>query len=139
LSRLDQVHRIPRRRIEDARGVFVKALTGMEENLPPQVGEVYIVTTLTGQVRGNHYHPVTSEWFTVVIGQLVTRYLDPQTGEAREITLDAHAAESLYMPAGIAHAFKNIGQETAVMIAYADHTYDPADTIAYTVIDETSR
>ncbi len=136
MSRLDDVQRIKRRRIEDARGVFVKALTGLEENLASQVGEVYIVTTLTGQVRGNHYHPVTSEWFTVVIGQLVTRYLDVQTGEAREVTLDAAAGETLYMPAGIAHAFKNTGQETAVMIAYADHTYDPADTIPFTVIGE---
>ncbi len=136
MSKIDDVQRIPRRRIEDARGVFVKALTGLEKNLPQQVGEVYVVTTLTGQVRGNHYHPVTSEWFTVVIGQLVTRYLDPQTGEAREVTLDAAAGETLYMPAGIAHAFKNVGQETAVMIAYADHTYDPADTIAYSVIGE---
>lgn len=131
MSTLADVRLIPRRRLDDPRGWFLKVLKGDEEGLPSQTGEIYLSVADPGEVRGSHYHPCASEWFTVVQGNAVLRLLDPASGDRQDVALSAAQPVTVYVPAGIAHAFINPPHETQQMmiIAYADRLYDPADTI----------
>lgn len=132
----DKVKLIPRELKSDERGWFLKVITGNEENLPLWTGEVYVTMGHPGQVRGNHYHIQTNEWFTVIQGTAVAVAADPLTGERREWTLDGKDPATLYIPAGIAHAFKNPAgsQNSMLLIAYADQKFQPLDTIQFNLV-----
>jgi dTDP-4-dehydrorhamnose 3,5-epimerase-like enzyme len=136
LSRLNQVRLIARRLLADDRGWLLKVMDGKEESLSQQFGEIYLVMASAGQVRANHYHLRTSEWFTLVMGRAVLRIEDPQTGEQKEMLLDAAVPQTVFVPAGIGHAFKNPEDSGSdmMLIAYADRQYEPTDTIALKVL-----
>jgi len=75
---------------------------------------------------------LTAEWFTVVMGKAEVVLSDVETGETRHMLLNADDPITLYIPAGVGHAFKNPDTTTDIMIfaMYADRLYDPADTVA---------
>ena len=133
---LNRVAVISRMRRADGRGWFLKVMDGTEAALPPTFGEIYSVMALPGQVRANHYHEKTSEWFTVVKGRALLTLADPVSNERREMYLRAAEPQTVFVPAGVAHAFKNPEDSGAelLLIAYADHPYDPTDTVQFTLL-----
>ena len=132
---IDQVRFLPRRLIADERGWFLKVLDGGEEGLPGRVGEVYLTMAVPGQARGNHYHPLCAEWFTIVQGRALLMVADPVSGERAEWWLDAAEPQTVFMPAGLAHVFVNPveASDPFLLVAYAANQFDPADTISYAV------
>ena len=135
MSLIDAIRFIPRRLIGDERGWFLKVVDGLEEGIPPHTGEVYLTLAYPGQARGNHYHPETAEWFTVVEGRAMLQVEDPQTRAHAQWWLDAIEPQTVFMPAGLAHVFVNpVGAAGPfLLVAYAANSYDPADTIPYSV------
>lgn len=127
---LDKIRLIPRRKIKDNRGWFLKVIDGKEQGLPNFTGEVYLTYATPLQKKGEHYHPKANEWFTLLQGQSRVRLFDIITNEQHEIFLDAANPQTLFVPSGIAHAFDNLS-ETAdfLLLAYTDQLYDPIDTI----------
>lgn len=135
MSRLEAVQRIPRSFHSDDRGWLLKVLDGQEEHLRAVVGESYLTMSTPGQVRGNHYHLVTSEWFTVVLGRAVLTLCDPEVGERTSMELDAGQPVTVYVPAGVAHVVRAHEDEPeTLLVVYADHPYDPADTVPFDVL-----
>jgi len=120
---------IARKTHVDARGVLFKVIDGTEPRLPQGIGEFYVATLLPGMSRGGHYHVRTHEWFTVIEGKVNALVWDVGTGRLGEFELDGGTPGTLYVPAGTAHFFRNRHQSTAIMVAYANQRYDPADTI----------
>lgn len=135
MSLIDQVQFLPRRRIADERGWFLKVLDGGEAGLPGHVGEVYLTMAVPGQARGNHYHPKCAEWFAIVVGKALLMVADPVSGERAEWWLDAAQPQTVYMPAGLAHVFVNPADAAGdfVLAAYAADRYDPADTVPFAI------
>ena len=132
---IDQMRFIARCKLSDERGWFLKVIDGTEADIPAHVGEVYLTHALPGQARGNHYHPQTAEWFTLIEGRARLQVEDPASGECGEWWLDAGEPQTVYMPAGLAHVFVNAADAPApfLLLAYAANRYDPADTIAFEV------
>lgn len=130
---IDRITIIPRRELADQRGRFLKVLDGGEAGLPGRVGEVYLTSAKPGEARGNHYHPLCAEWFTIVAGSARLLLADPQSGERAELALSAADPQTIHVPAGIAHVFVNAADaaEDFLLIAYAAERYDPADTLPY--------
>jgi len=135
MSLIETIRFIPRRLISDERGWFLKIIDGHEEDIPPHTGEVYLTFAHPGQARGNHYHPQTPEWFTVVQGRALLQVADPLTGERGQWWLDAAVPQTVFMPIGLAHVFVNPDGATSpfLLVAYAANAYDPADTVPYPV------
>ena len=133
MSLIDAVRMIPRRLISDERGWFLKVIDGNEADIPPRTGEVYLTMALPGQARGDHYHPATAEWFTVVEGRALLLVEEPQTGARAQWWLAAAEPQTVYMPPGLAHVFVNPEDAAGpfLLVAYAANGYDPADTIPY--------
>ena len=132
---IDRITLTPRRLIADERGWFLKVIDGGEEHIPPHTGEVYLTMAVPGQARGNHYHPETDEWFTIVAGAALLLVEDPATGERAEFRLTAADPHTVYMPAGLAHVFVNPAEATEdfLLIAYAANRYDQTDTVPFAV------
>ena len=131
MSLIDNMRFIPRRLIADERGWFLKVIDGKEEGLPAHTGEIYLTHAVPGQARGNHYHPRTAEWFTMLTGAAQLIVEDRFTGERREFALSAIEPQTVYMPAELSHVFVNPADATEpfLLLAYAENLYDPADTI----------
>ena len=131
MSVLDGVRIIRRERRADPRGWLLKVVVGNEPGLGPELGEVYVVMAAPGEVRGNHHHERTAEWFTVIDGEADLLLRDVRTRERQTIRLRADEPTTVHVPPGIAHAFRNPpeARQPMLLIAYADRRYDPADTI----------
>lgn len=131
---VDKIQIIPRRLLLDDRGWFLKVITGKEDGLPPYTGEVYLTMGKPGQVKGEHYHPIANEWFTVIAGESKLIVEDVETRERLELDLCFDDAKTIMIPHGIAHAFMNTSNQDLVVIAYTDQLYVPQDTIAYKLV-----
>lgn len=128
----------PLRRLEDARGHFVKILQVRHlEGLA--FGEVYLSAGGPGEVRGSHYHERTTEWFCPVAGRGVL-YLAEVDGARRErVVLNAAAPVSVRVPPRVAHALVADRDSDLHVLAVTDVEYDPADTDTYPMTLEAIR
>lgn len=132
---IEEVELIPRRLIIDQRGWFLKVIEGKESGMSQGVGEVYLTMANPGQVRGNHYHLLANEWFTIVNGKARVILEDPSDGSRREFNLSSENPFTLFVPAGIAHCFVNSADSHEfLLVAYSDKYYDPNDTVPYSLI-----
>ena len=128
---IEKVQIISRKLIRDERGWFLKVITGKEEGLPPHSGEVYLTMGRPGQMRGGHYHPLASEWFTIIEGSATLKLEDLESKEKMSIKLHFEDAKTVFVPHGVAHGFFNDTDEDFIVLAYSDRLYAPADTITY--------
>jgi dTDP-4-dehydrorhamnose 3,5-epimerase len=111
---------------EDARGSLKKVF--QQNRLEGDyVREVYLLYTRRGGVRGNHYHRVTLEYFTVVSGRARVFLQDLPGGPVRQYTVDGADNQVIKVPPGVAHAFRNDGEEPLVLLALSTREYDPKD------------
>jgi dTDP-4-dehydrorhamnose 3,5-epimerase-like enzyme len=88
-------------------------------------GQVYLFTVNPGVTRGNHYHTAKNEWFHLASGKADLILQDTATGERTVIELDEGRPESVFIPAGTAHAVHNQNPFPALIIAYIDQEFDP--------------
>ena len=130
---IEHVKIIPRHLIKDSRGWFFKAITGKEEGLPQNTGEVYLTMGKPGQTKGGHYHPKAVEWFTIIEGEAILKLEDIETHERKEILLSLEKEITVFIPNKVAHALVNNGDRDFILLAYTDKLYDPADTITYKI------
>ena len=126
----ERIEIIQRKRIEDSRGWFLKAITGLEKGLPEYTGEIYTVYSEKGASRGGHYHKDATEWFTLLIGKSRLELKDMNTNELMTIDLDANNPITIVIPPYVAHRFDAIGNNSFLLLAYTDKLFDPNDTIA---------
>ena len=129
----DKIQVIPRHLLKDERGWFLKVITGKEDGLPNYTGEVYITVGLQGQKKGGHFHRLTKEWFTLIEGDAILKLEDIVTNERIELPLTLEDAITVVVPPNVAHEFVNNGNSRFVVVAYADQSYIPSDTISYTI------
>ena len=109
----------------DGRGELVKVLTSSGLGGKAPFGEIYLIRTQPGEVRGRHYHDHTTEWFIALRGKMRIRLVLPGTDRAKDVVLDGADPKVLKVPAGVAHALKPEGEESPLLLAYADREYDP--------------
>jgi dTDP-4-dehydrorhamnose 3,5-epimerase-like enzyme len=124
---------IPREKIQDSRGWFLKIINGHEEHLPQFTGEIYIISANPGETKGEHYHLKANEWFLLIKGKCRLKLCDTIDNEYFEIILEDSLPRTIFIPAKIAHSFENKSGEDFMLIAYTDRLYDPSDTIAFSI------
>jgi dTDP-4-dehydrorhamnose 3,5-epimerase len=117
----------PLRRLEDARGWFLKAI--QQRHLAGHsFGEAYLSVGAPGETRANHYHERTTEWFCPVAGRGML-YLAAVDGVARlAVRFDAVAPVSVRVPPRVAHSLVADADVGLAVLAVADVEYDPRDT-----------
>lgn len=124
----------------DERGWLLKVL--MRHHIAEanrDFGEIYLTAARTGQVKGNHYHNETREWFCLVQGRARLVMRDLETDEITEIEMSGDAPATVEVPPRIAHAIQCVGDDLAILLAYADQPYDAdnPDEVRYVLIEPT--
>ena len=109
---------------KDHRGFLLRLVR--KEHVDDRIfGDSYIVSSIPGVVRGNHFHKRTTEWFCLIKGK---GCLGLKKGEQVDfINLDDKNFKLIEIPPGIAHAIKNTGDEVMIFFAYADERFNPDD------------
>lgn len=104
----------------DARGAVFEPL---EPQLLGGWRNVHAVITEPGAVRGNHRHLRGTE-VSSVSGAALVRY--QEGGEIREVRVPAGAVWRFEFPPGVAHAFKNTGDRSFLIVSFNTELHDPA-------------
>jgi dTDP-4-dehydrorhamnose 3,5-epimerase-like enzyme len=115
---------------QDARGyVFEPLRSGFGD-----FGNVHVVYTIPGVVRGNHYHVKGTEVCSVS-GPTLVRYRE--AGEVHDVQVPADQVWRFTFPPGVAHAFRNEGTVPNVLAAFNTEVHDPvhSDAVKEVLLD----
>lgn len=115
----------------DARGSLFEPLNDRE--LAAQ-RNVHVVLTEPDCIRGNHYHPHSTE-VTAVVGPCLVRLKE---GEGiRDVAVPAGETWRFTIPPGVVHAYRNTGKSLMVLVSFNTSAHDPAnpDTVRETILE----
>ena len=128
---MDGVEVIPLDKKEDARGWLLKVL--MQHQVPGggPFGEIYVCSSHAGQVRAQHYHKQTTEWFCVIRGRGNLKLESVETGETERFRLDSNDPCVVVIPPGVAHEITPSEGYELLRLAYADQSYDAESPDTY--------
>ena len=104
---------------KDARGYVFEPLEGAALG---RYGNVHVVYTVPGVVRGNHRHRVGTE-ISSVTGPTLVRY--KQDGDIHDVRVPDGEVWRFEFPPGVAHAFKNEGTQPSMLAAFNTEGHDP--------------
>lgn len=109
----------------DGRGYLFEAFHSTDAH----IAYAYVCAAWPGMVKAWHYHLKHEDKFVVVGGvakiQLVDLRAESSTvGEANSFVLTATHPQLVWIPARVAHGFKAIVGETAVLLNFPDMLYD---------------
>lgn len=117
---------INRTKHSDDRGSFTELLKSNS------FGQVSVNIIKPGITKGGHYHFNKWEQFIVVKGVCEIEETNIFTNEKELYRVDDTNIDSVYMKPGFLHSIKNIGNEDAVVIIYANENYDPDNPDTHT-------
>ena len=94
---------------------------------------VHVVLTQPNAVRGNHYHREAWE-ITTVFGPCQVRWRDADG--MHDVDVPAGAAWRFRFPPGVAHAYRNTGTTTMVLVSFSSRPHDPSggDTVRAAIL-----
>jgi len=120
---------------EDKRGFLIEFLSARDlHDRDKMFAQIYCATLLPGSARGNHFHKKKNEWITVISGKVRLSVEDTVSHKRRELIIDASSGGSLArvrVGRNVAHLIENIGNNSAVIVAYTTKVYDSADLDQY--------
>lgn len=114
----------------DERGYLVEVLKNFELD-KKEFGQIYVTTTSPNMVRANHHHKEKTEWMIVVKGKGLLRVIDPETKKVIDLELIGDDPKVVEISPNTPHAIKNIGNDTMILISYADKQYDKNNPDTY--------
>ncbi len=134
----------PLRRFTDSRGWLSELFRDDElpEGFKPVMG--YASITHPGVARGPHEHREQADGFAFIFGTFEITVWENRPGRERvKQVITAGTANPIFMvvPAGVVHAYRNIGEEDGLVLNFPDQLYaghgkkDPVDEIRHEDID----
>ncbi len=119
----------------DDRGYFLEVLrlgSGLAANFAPGELQVSAALSYPGTIKAFHYHQLQTDCWTVPVGSLQVALVDLRRQSptyARKNTLYVGLARpwQILIPPGVAHGYKVIGTEAALMVYGTDRIYNPLD------------
>jgi dTDP-4-dehydrorhamnose 3,5-epimerase-like enzyme len=117
-----RIHELTKKK--DSRGWLLKVVMNRDITGNKEFGEIYVTAAYPGNVKGEHYHEQTSEWFCVVKGKGQLLVMDKYGHEKEEILMGDDNMVTVEVKPNIIHAIKNIGEDMMYLLAYSDTAYD---------------
>jgi dTDP-4-dehydrorhamnose 3,5-epimerase len=119
----------------DDRGHFLEVLRvgrGLPGHFPAATTQVSATLTHPAVVKAFHYHLRQYDCWTVVNGMLQVALADlrtgsPTFGQRNTLYVGTLRPWQLLIPPGVAHGYKVIGRDPAVLVYATSRFYDPAD------------
>jgi dTDP-4-dehydrorhamnose 3,5-epimerase len=119
----------------DDRGHFLEVQRighGLAASFPAATSQVSATVTYPGVVKAFHYHLRQFDCWTVVKGMLQVALADlrrtsPTFGQRNTLYVGEKRPWQVLIPPGVAHGYKVIGGESAVLVYVTSRFYDPSD------------
>jgi len=116
---------------EDERGFTVKPFEGKELT---SIHNIHLVSLNPGTVRGNHFHPTQREYIFIMGNKAKLVMVDSANGTRSEKIIDGKGCSLIIVPPKVAHAVKNISNETIYLLCYTDNPLSPEKDVIKKVI-----
>lgn len=119
----------------DDRGYFLEVARMGEDlaaSLAPQDAQVSAAASYPGTIKAFHYHQNQTDYWAVVAGMFQVALVDlravsPSFGVKNTLYIGVLRPWRLLIPPGVAHGYKVVGRDTAVLTYLTSRKYDPAD------------
>jgi dTDP-4-dehydrorhamnose 3,5-epimerase len=125
----------------DDRGYFLEVQRmgrGLAAEFPAATTQVSAAVNYPGTIKAFHYHLHQTDCWTPVGGLLQIALVDlrtasPTYGARNTLYAGALRPWQILIPPGVAHGYKVVGQEPALLVYLTDRFYNPTDEgrIAY--------
>lgn len=125
----------------DDRGYFLEIQrmgNGLAADFPPDQVQISAALSYPGTIKAFHYHLEQTDCWTVSAGMLQVALVDLRAGSRtfgvkNTVYTGVQRPWQILIPPGVAHGYKVIGQEPAVLVYMTDQFYNPRDEgrIAY--------
>jgi dTDP-4-dehydrorhamnose 3,5-epimerase len=119
----------------DDRGYFLEVQRigrGLAADFPPASTQVSAALNYPGAIKAFHYHRCQTDCWTPAKGMLQVALADLREGSRtyglrNTLYVGVLRPWQILIPPGVAHGYKVIGADPAVLIYTTDRFYDPAD------------
>jgi dTDP-4-dehydrorhamnose 3,5-epimerase len=119
----------------DDRGYFMEVQRighGLAADFPPATSQIAAAMNYAGAVKAFHYHLHQTDCWTPVKGLLQVALADLRVnsstyGHRNTLYMGPMRAWQLVIPPGVAHGYKVIGHEDALLVYMTDQFYNPQD------------
>jgi dTDP-4-dehydrorhamnose 3,5-epimerase len=125
----------------DDRGYFLEVQRigrGLAAHFPPESTQTSTAFNYPGTIKAFHYHLHQTDCWTPIGGLLQIALVDlragsPTYGARNTLYAGALRPWQILIPPGVAHGYKVVGQELALLVYLTDQFYNPTDEgrIAY--------
>jgi dTDP-4-dehydrorhamnose 3,5-epimerase len=119
----------------DDRGYFLEVQRlgrGIVAEFPAESTQISAALNYPGTVKAFHYHLHQTDSWTAVSGMLQVALVDlrtgsPTFGKRNTMYIGALRPWHVLIPPGVAHGYKVIGSEAAMLVYLTDRFYNPKD------------
>ena len=119
----------------DDRGYFLEVIRmgqGLPAGFPAESTQVSAALSYPGTVKAFHFHRRQTDCWVPVQGMLQVALVDlrresPTFGARNTFYVGSLRPWQLLIPPGVAHGYKVIGPDPAVLVYVTDRFYDPQD------------
>ena len=128
----------------DDRGHFMEVLRvgqGLAAGFPAATSQVSATLTYPGVVKAFHYHLRQFDCWTVINGMLQVALADLRKGaktygQRNTLYVGSMRPWQVLIPPGVAHGYKVIGADPAMLVYVTSRFYDPSDELRIRFDDE---
>ena len=118
----------------DDRGYFLE-VARMGQGLVasfPATSQVSVAMNYPGVIKAFHYHRLQTDYWVAAAGLLQVALVDMRVnsstyGAKNTLYIGALRPWQVLIPPGVAHGYKVIGDQAAMLVYITDRTYSPAD------------
>ena len=119
----------------DDRGYFLEIIRlgkGLTEGFPSDTTQVSAALNYPGTIKAFHYHLKQTDVWSPVAGMFQVALADlrsdsPSFGQRNTMYVGSLRPWQILIPPGVAHGYKVVGREPALLVYTTDRHYDPAD------------
>ena len=119
----------------DDRGYFLEVQRiglGLAAHFPPATSQIAAALSYPATIKAFHYHLYQTDCWTPAMGLFQVALVDLRDGsstygERNTIYVGALRPWQVLIPPGVAHGYKVIGKDPAMLIYMTDRFYDPSD------------
>jgi dTDP-4-dehydrorhamnose 3,5-epimerase len=119
----------------DDRGYFLEVQrigTGPAAAFPPESTQISAAISYPGTIKAFHYHLHQHDFWTTVKGLLQVVLMDlragsPTFGARNTLYIGELRPWQVLIPPGVAHGYKVIGRDDALLVYLTDRFYNPKD------------
>jgi dTDP-4-dehydrorhamnose 3,5-epimerase len=119
----------------DDRGYFLEVQRmgrGLAAGFPAQSTQISAASNYPGTIKAFHYHLRQTDLWTPVKGTLQValadlRRISPTFGKRNTLYVGPMRPWRILIPPGVAHGYKVVGPEEALLVYLTNRIYDPTD------------